>query len=267
MIVKSILPVWFKDRIKAKLRIWLDKDLPERFYCPACGSKHKAFKAFDIRTYLDKGFIYSLSDLETFNISAYSCPICKSSDRDRLYVGFWEGELLAQKLNQIKQFLDFAPTPMFSERIKQIPGIAYRSADLYMDTVDDKVDIQDMNMYADESFDYFHCSHVLEHVPDDIKAVKELFRILKRGGKGVIMVPIIKTMDEKVEDLSLTDPDLRWKHFGQDDHVRIYGKASFVKLLIDCGFTVKEIQGRDLFKPQPYLYGIDADSVLYVVSK
>jgi predicted SAM-dependent methyltransferase len=265
MKLKSFVPVSIKDKTKTKLKNWLEKDKPKIFYCNACKQDHRGFLSFDISTYLEKGFMYSLSDFETFNLANYSCPLCNASDRDRLYIEFWGNEL--KHIENTAKFLDFAPTKCLTNRLKEIHNIEYRTADLYMDGVDDKVDIQDMKIYQDNSFDYIHCSHVIEHVNDDKKATKELYRILKSGGKGLIMVPILKTLESKYEDTDNTDSEYRWKHFGQEDHVRLYGKAAFINLLHDVNFKVQEIQGRELFNPQPYLNGIDPDCVLYIVTK
>ncbi|MBK6634354.1 MAG: class I SAM-dependent methyltransferase [Chitinophagaceae bacterium] len=84
-----------------------------------------------------------------------------------------------------------------------------------MEGVDDKLDLQDLHLYKDHSFDVFVCSHILEHVDDDIKAMKELYRILKPGGWGIAMVPIIESVTETHEDPSIKEENLRLKYFGQ----------------------------------------------------
>ena len=73
-----------------------------------------------------------------------------------------------------------------------------------MENVDDKVDITDMTIYPDNHFDFFICSHMLEHVFDDRKALRELYRILKWGGQGILVVPIVLSIDEIDEDPSVT---------------------------------------------------------------
>ena len=88
---------------------------------------------------------------------------------------------------------------------------------------DIRLDIADMN-FEDNFFDVIICSHVLEHVKDDQKAMHELFRVLKPKGIAILQVPISKTARETFEDFSITTPEGREKYFGQKDHVRIYGK-------------------------------------------
>ena len=144
----------------------------------------------------------------------------------------------------------------------------YRSADLFQDNVDDKVDITDMNIYDDESFDIFICSHILEHVEDDIEAMKELFRITKPNGVGLCLVPIMLSLQSSVENEEyLKSEKLRWKYFGQGDHVRMYSKNDFVYRLQSVGFTVEQCGldyfGKDIFESS----GLDEKSILYVVKK
>ena len=87
--------------------------------------------------------------------------------------------------------LDIAPNSSLKKFLLGLPGIRYQSADKYMEGVDLVVDIQDMGEVPSNAYDVFICSHVLEHVDDDKKALSELFRILKPGGFGILMVPII----------------------------------------------------------------------------
>jgi ubiquinone/menaquinone biosynthesis C-methylase UbiE len=96
----------------------------------------------------------------------------------------------------------------------------------------------------DDTYDTVICNHVLEHIPNDIKALKELFRVIKPGGWGSIQVPIKGDITD--EDLSITDPEERTKRYGQSDHVRQYGK-DFIDRLPLAGFTVSVIPKETLF--------------------
>ena len=139
--------------------------------------------------------------------------------------------------------------------------------DLLMKEVDDNFDITDMNGYTDGQFDFFICSHVLEHIPDDRKALQELFRVLKPSGTGIAMVPINLGIERTLEDPSITDIAGRWKYFGQDDHVRMYAKKEFISRLESAGFktTLLDVDyfGAEAFKKA----GIYPSTVLYVVTK
>ena len=111
----------------------------------------------------------------------------------------------------------------------------------------------------------FVCSHVLEHIPDDRKAMRELHRILKPDGFGIVMVPLVHGVDETHEDPAIDTIALRWKYFGLGDHVRQYGKRDFLARLASAGFAVDPL-GIDHFGRQVFRRaGIAEDSVLYVV--
>jgi len=84
------------------------------------------------------------------------------------------------------------------------------------------------------------CNHVLEHIEDDTKAMNELYRVLKPGGMGIFQVPQDLKLEKTYEDFNITDPEERKKHFGQYDHVRIYGRDYFNRLR-KAGFTVEEV--------------------------
>ncbi len=240
-----------------------------KLYCPVCNKKVRKFIPLP-GTYKESmgkyKFLYSLDDAETLNYSAYSCPHCTASDRDRLYALYVSQRLMEQGAANIAM-LEIAPSRPLSEMLNKTGKITLRTADLMMDGVDDRIDITDMNCYAEGAFDAFICSHVLEHVPDDKKALRELFRILKHGGWGILMVPIIMTLDKIDEDPLLEDIGERWRRFGQDDHIRMYSRNGLVERAEGAGFIVKqygqEYFGADVFKK----HGISDKSVLYVVEK
>lgn len=210
----------------------------------------------------DKGFPYSLDDFETLNYKHYLCQLCQSSDRDRLYKLYFD----KYPLKKHTRLLDFAPSTALQSCLKKIKNVEYRSADLYMKEVDDVVDITDMDLYSDESFDFFVCSHLLEHV-DDTKALSELYRVLKKGGKGILMTPIIDDDGVFDEDLSLNDISERWRRFAQDDHVRLYSKRVFLDRVSNSGFHINQLTSRNFSSRLFRTYGISEKSVLYIVEK
>jgi len=111
------------------------------------------------------------------------------------------------------------------------------TADLFAEDVDVKMDICDIR-FADETFDIVYCSHVLEHVPDDRKAMREFRRVMKPQGWAILLVPI--TVQQTVEDPSIIDPKERLRLFGQEDHVRRYG-LDYVERLKISGLAVKKV--------------------------
>lgn len=236
--------------------------------CSVCSSRFPNFlplptKYFDIFHRLK--VFYSLEDFETLNVGQYSCPVCQCSDRDRLYAIYIAS--LSWSENTPLKILDIAPAPILSKLLRRLPNTQYRSADLYSDLADDKVDITDLNIYQNDFFDFIVCSHVLEHVPDDAKAMSELYRVLAPGGKAILMVPILTTIRETDEGPDEESIDERWARFGQDDHVRMYAKEDFLARLCGSGFTVDSLGsssfGEGVFKK----HGITDTSVLYVGRK
>jgi SAM-dependent methyltransferase len=132
------------------------------------------------------------------------------------------------------KMLHIAPEVCFESRFRLLAGPGYLTADLVAETVDVKMDITDIG-YADETFDAIYCSHVLEHVSDDIKAMTEFRRVLNKGGWAILLVPI--SAAQTIEDPTITDPNERLKLFGQEDHVRSYG-PDYVDRLRTAGFEV-----------------------------
>lgn len=236
--------------------------------CPICGNRIIRYSHFDI-AYLDEyfkyKFIHPITAYETFNAVSFSCPICRTSDSARLY-SLYLRETLSNPQKEI-YLLDIAPTTRIAELIKSFDNVKYRSADLYMKDVDDNVDLTDMSIYGDGTFDMIVCTHVLEHIKDDVRALKELFRVLKPGGQAIIQVPVLTTLEEDYEtDLAVTAAD-HWRHYGEPTHVRVYSKNGYLKKLIAAGFDVNQL-GADHFGEDKFnKNGITFDSVLYVAKK
>ena len=118
-------------------------------------------------------------------------------------------------------------------------NLDYITTDLNSPLADVKADICNLP-FKDNEFDVILCNHVLEHIPEDTKAMQELYRVLKPGGFGVFQIPQDLTRELTFEDNSITDKKERAKIFGQYDHVRIYGKDYFNKLR-SVGFNVDEV--------------------------
>jgi len=218
------------------------------------------------------GYIYASSPTETCNSKAYLCPLCGATDRDRLYALYMRDHLWPAWRGAARSILDLAPSESLAQFIRNlIKGsglqVSYQTADLYMQGVDDRVDVMDMHGYEDNRFDFFICSHVLEHVIDDRKALGELYRVLKPQGQGILMVPIVLGVEEIDEDPSITDPAERWRRFGQDDHVRLYSKRGFLERVRDAGFQIHE-HGWEYFGQEAFARnGVDDHSILYVAEK
>jgi SAM-dependent methyltransferase len=242
-----------------------------QFFCPACEDRVPSFSPlpeFYFTELETHGSDLRSADFETLNFKAYQCPHCGASDRDRLYALYLARRFQgSEPLLAGFSLLDIAPAAALSSHIKRRYPVQYRTADLFQKNVDDRVDITCMNCYAEDKFDAFICSHVLEHVEHDKKAMAELFRVLKPGGWGIVMVPINLSFKEIREDSSKTSVEERWRHFGQGDHVRVYSRDGFMHRLQEVGFVVRQF-GRDFFgRERMSRCGLSEASVLYVVEK
>jgi SAM-dependent methyltransferase len=193
-------------------------------FCPVCGKSSRRF--------LQSGLV-SREDAQ--------CVHCGALERHRFLWLF-----VARRTNLFDgkppKMLHVAPELCFESRLKQRLGDNYLTADLFNPRAMVKMDITNID-YPDRSFDVVYCSHVLEHVQDDRKAMREFYRILKCNGWAILLVPI--TAARTFEDSSISDPEERLKVFGQKDHVRRYG-LDYADRLREAGFSVEIIKANDL---------------------
>ncbi len=164
-------------------------------------------------------------------------PGTLSLERHRL---FWlyltnETDFFSKSL----RVLHFAPEQAFLKRFRALKNIEYTTTDLNSPIADVKADICQLP-FDDNSFDFIICNHVLEHIPDDHKAMQELYRVLANGGTAITQVPYDRNRKITFTDDTITDPKERAAIFGQYDHVRIYGMDYFDKLKA-VGFTVEAL--------------------------
>lgn len=186
----------------------------KRYYCPICRKSYRSFNAYGVVPRLNA-----------------QCPGCGALERHRLlWIALDKMLLVADKRGG--RLLHVAPEPCLTARLKKI--FEYISIDLDGLRAMMPMDISQLS-FPDGYFDAIVCNHVLEHVPDDRKALSELYRVLKPGGWASIQVPIDGDLTQ--EDMSVTDPDERERRFGQHDHVRSYGR-DFIGRLEDAGFLI-----------------------------
>ncbi len=170
-------------------------------------------------------------------------PSTLSLERHRLLWLYLKNETDFFTASQKRKLLHIAPEQCFLKRFRKLDNLDYITSDLESPIADVKADICDLP-FDDNTFDIVFCNHVLEHIPDDRKAMEELFRVMKPGGFGIFQIPQDLTRATTFEDNSITDPKERAKIFGQYDHVRIYGLDYFEKLR-SVGFKVNEINYTD----------------------
>lgn len=164
-------------------------------------------------------------------------PSTLSLERHRL---FWlylknETEFFTKNL----KVLHFAPEQAFYKRFKKMKNLEYTTTDLNSPIATVKADICDLP-FEDNAYDFIICNHVLEHIPDDTKAMQELYRVLAPGGIAILQVPYEADRKATFEDDTITDSKERAKIFGQYDHVRVYGMDYFEKLA-EIGFKVEAL--------------------------
>lgn len=189
------------------------------------------------------------------------CPNCLSLERHRL---MWL--YLQERTNFFKgrkAVLHIAPEACFIPRFEKIHDAGYITADLESPLARVKMDIHQMP-FKDESFDAVLCNHVLEHVADDIQAMKEIARVLRPGGFAILQVPFFHPVPEKTwSDVSITDPKKREQLFGQDDHVRRYGKDYSDRIRAAGLLAIEDNFVDTLTDEQRHRYGLVRGEVIF----
>ncbi|MGD1846752.1 MAG: class I SAM-dependent methyltransferase [Salibacteraceae bacterium] len=217
------------------------------YQCPVC---QQSFRKF-IPISNDVGFADEL------------CPSCGSIKRMRLQWLFLHHELNIDY--NLWTVLDFSPHRALSTRLCDIVSINYISTDYETAKEDRRYDIT-LLPEPDQRFHLVICYHVLEHIPDDEAAMKELYRITRPGGYTILQVPFHEGATK--EDPAITSPEERLAHFGQEDHVRLYGRKDFSQRLRNVGFEVKERRyAKELGEEAIEHYRLNPDEVIFVARR
>lgn len=219
-----------KDFLKQKVLpgyLWVKslKYLGDAKYCPCCRTGFSRFMEVGPKR------------------EPILCPRCRSTGRDRMFWFFWEKhqELLQPGMS----ILHIAPEDVLYRRFKNIPGVNYVAGDKFLPQFANTypkgtiyVDLTDMGQFADNSFDFIYCSHVLEYIKDDRKALSELFRVMKPGKSGIISVPINYGHLVTLEDETITDPLEQERLYGDKGHLRYYG-TDYMDKVKEAGFQTE----------------------------
>ena len=243
-ILKEIIPRKYLIRVK-NIYLFMRSIFyaGNKYYCPCCEGRFSKFLS-----------------LKNYPESYVMCPRCESLERHRL---LWM--YLTEKTNMFsgkKKVLHIAPEFSFLKLLSKMNGIDYVSADKESPFAEVKMDITKIQ-YDDNSFDIVFCNHVLEHIPDDKKAMQEIYRVLKPGGWAILQSPVNMKLERTFEDPKVVSPRERQRIFGQRDHVRKYGK-DYSERLSNCGFIVN-VNGyvRELHEEKINKYKLDRNEDIY----
>ncbi|MDA3949447.1 MAG: class I SAM-dependent methyltransferase [Spirochaeta sp.] len=247
-VIKKLIPTALQPAIK-----WSYMGLRAAWYsgatvhCPCCGT--------DARAFLPGGYNRRPN---------VKCARCDSSGRHRLLSLY-----LRSKTNlytDTLKVLHVAPELTFQHSFLRQPNLDYLSADLRSPRAQIKMDITDIQ-FPDSTFDVVLCSHVLEHVPDDLTGMTELRRVLKPTGWAILQVPIDRTREQTYEDSSITTDEGRRAAFGHHDHRRTYG-LDYEARLRAAGFDVTADDFAAHLNPEEIQrYGIRPDETIYRCAK
>ncbi len=220
-------------------------DRGERVTCPVCQSGLQAFLPFGVGWRVRCGAL---------------CPCCRSLERDR--AAWLELTVFPKYLESTNRLLHIAPERCLEPQLRQRVRSSYVTADLMRTDVDQRVSVEELP-FDNHTFDAVICNHVLEHVPNDRKAMTELHRVLAPGGWALLQVPLDGEAAMTVEDPSIASPRERRRRFGQHDHVRLYGR-DYVDRLRDAGFQPQLRVIRDCYAEQDIKrFGLDRRETLH----
>ncbi len=193
------------------------------------------------------------------------CPYDLTLERHRLMWLYLKNEsnfFTADKLN----VLHIAPEQCFHKTFKAQSNLDYLTGDLLSPIADMHFDLHSIPL-EDNRFDVFFCNHVLEHVDDALQCMRELHRVMKPGGWGIMQVPQDMTREVTYEDPTIVTPEDREKHYWQYDHVRLFGR-DYPEWLKKAGFEVKEYIPAEHFSDEQIdRYRLMRKEILYIVSK
>jgi SAM-dependent methyltransferase len=193
------------------------------------------------------------------------CPNCLSLERHRLIWVYLKER--SDFFERPLSVLHIAPEACFINRFEKIHGKNYITADIESPLAKVKMDIHQIP-FDENRFDVVLCNHVLEHVRDDIQALKEINRVLRPGGFAILQVPFFPPLPQTTfEDPTVTDPKERERLFGQDDHVRKYG-LDYTQRMERAGLTaIEDMFVNELSETQRHRFGLAKGEIIYKAIK
>jgi SAM-dependent methyltransferase len=228
--------------------------------CPFCG-----FQARDLRPNGHDFPVLRERHVIGAGLRPVNCYKCGSGDRARLVYLYLRDHVGLDRAASMR-VLHFAPEPGLREKLAAAGLLEYTCGDLFMEGYSypdwvQNIDATDTK-FEDDRFDVIICNHVLEHIPDDRKAMGELRRVLKPGGVAILQVPISANTATTLEDPAAVTADDRVKVYGQFDHVRLYGQ-DYVDRLSESGFDVRRVDVTAEYARN----GVNPEEALFVCTK
>lgn len=254
--MKSLLKYWLKkynlfvpliitiERFKNILRSFVYQliFLPKKgkgYTCNYCGAIYSHFVSLDIPEQSRESL---LKNRVVFGTGANNiCPKCLSTSRERLVKIAIEHFFMGGN----KNFLLFGPSQNEFALLKKVGKVTtIDSQPAYFKLVDPTIIFGDATQlsFNNETYDFVVANHILEHIPDDMAAMKEFYRVLKKGGTALLQVPYSEYIETTIEQPDINNPQLQAALFGQADHVRIYALKDYIQRLQKSGFTVEIIR-------------------------
>ena len=252
MRIKQVLKRILPNRLEVKVRqsfyflrgLWYRGS---KHQCPCCETQ--------VRRFLSGGV--------TLRSNA-QCPRCGSLERHRLLWLYLKHK--TDFFNRQLCVLDVAPSYFMQQKFRHYANLDYLSTGLDDPWVMTHMDIMALPL-PDNHFDCIICYHVLEHIIDDRQAMKELLRVLKPNGWAILQSPVDMTRETTLEDSRITTPEGRRNLFGQDDHVRVYGR-DYIERLREAGFDAIEDTFVQKFSDKTIdKFGLMKEEVLFICKK
>ena len=233
----------------------------DSYFCPICKFKASKFLSYG----QDYDAIKKFKIIGMGHRKNALCPNCLCKDRERLVYLFLEKQLKEKKINSVSKIIHFSPEYSLENNFFRKKFTNYTNADITNGKCNIDIDLQNFN-YKEKNFDLVICNHVLEHIENDLIALKNIYLILKPKGLAILQVPLstIIKKDFKKENIN-TDKE-RLYNYGQIDHVRVFSKENYLDKLKHVGFKLK-LDYMEKEKKNIISYGLNLEEFIIQVEK